>query len=143
MKFSQTGFVAILSAGLVFVTAFIALAEHPVKYAALSVVGLLLLIMLLIFYKLEVEVSDHSVDVRFGIGLIRRHIDISDISAAAVVRNPWWVGWGIRFALNYTLYNVSGLDAVELTLKGKKRKIRIGTNAPKELVYLINQKISP
>lgn len=142
MKFSQYGLVSFFSAGLVFITAFIAFAQHPAKYASLFVIGVLLLIMLLIFYKLEVEVTDHAVDVRFGIGLIHKHIDVSNISTATVVRNPWWMGWGVRFGLNYTLYNVSGFDAVELTLKGQKRKIRIGTNAPNELAYLINQKIS-
>jgi hypothetical protein len=141
-KFSQPGTVIFVSAGLIFIFAAITMLNgHPENYLLLLPIGILILIILLIFYKLDVEVTDHTVDIRFGIGLIYRHIDISNISKATVVRNHWWMGWGIRFGLNYTLYNVSGLDAVELTLKGKKRKIRIGTNAPSELAYIINQKI--
>ena len=142
MKFSQRGTVIYVATGLTFIAAIIALAVNQANFTKLVPVGIVILLVLLIFYKLEVEVTDRGVDVRFGIGLIHRHIDISKISKATAVKNAWWMGWGIRLGLNYTLYNVSGLDAVELTLKGQTRKVRIGTNAPDKLADLINRKIS-
>jgi len=142
MKFSQSGTVVFVTTGLMFIVSVIALAVYQASFTKLIPIGILIFLVFLCFYKLEVEVTNHAVDVRFGIGLIHRHFAISKISKATAVKNHWWMGWGIRLGLNYTLYNVSGLDAVELTLKGQTRKIRIGTNAPDELADLINQKIS-
>jgi len=43
------------------------------------------------------------------------------------VRNAWWNGFGIRMRRGFRLYNVSGLDAVELRLKSGDIR-RIGTD---------------
>jgi hypothetical protein len=51
----------------------------------------------------------------------------------AVVRNHWWNGFGIRMRSGFRLYNVSGLDAVELQLKSGEIR-RIGTDDPQALV---------
>jgi hypothetical protein len=45
------------------------------------------------------------------------------------VPNRWWYGWGIRRGPGFRLYNVSGLDAVELRLKSGEVR-RIGTDDP-------------
>jgi hypothetical protein len=50
----------------------------------------------------------------------------------AVVRNHWWNGFGIRMRSGFRLYNVSGLDAVELRLKSGEIR-RIGTADPQAL----------
>jgi hypothetical protein len=49
-----------------------------------------------------------------------------------VVRNQWWNGFGIRMARGFRLYNVSGLDAVELRV-GPNDVRRIGTDDPNGL----------
>jgi hypothetical protein len=47
-------------------------------------------------------------------------------------RNHWWNGFGIRSGSGFRLYNVSGLDAVELHLKSHDVR-RIGTDDPQGL----------
>ena len=42
-------------------------------------------------------------------------------------RNSWWYGWGIRLTPHGWMWNISGLDAVELTYRNGK-KFRIGTD---------------
>lgn len=54
------------------------------------------------------------------------------------MRNKWWYGWGIRLTPHGWLYNVSGLDAVELHLTGG-RKVRLGTAEPAQLSRAINE----
>jgi hypothetical protein len=95
----------------------------------------------LLFYDLTVIVTREKVAFRFGIGLIRRSYKISDIETCAPVINQWWHGWGIHFAGNTTIYNVSGKHAVELTFKGRRKKVRIGTNEPEKLNRYINEMI--
>lgn len=106
---------------------------------ALSLV--LLGMVLILFYKLDIQVNDQNLKFGFGIGLIHRSIPLNQIIEAKAVKNPLWSGWGIRMHPAYTLYNVSGFDAVELTLKGKRRKVRIGTNVAQELSQYINEKV--
>jgi hypothetical protein len=105
---------------------------HPVALAVLAIPAL----VLLLFHSLTVQVTDAVVHVYFGIGLASFDFALRDIAAVAVVRNRWYYGWGIRITPHGWLYNVSGLDAVELTLASGKR-VRIGTDEPGKLVQAI------
>ena len=71
-------------------------------------------------------------------GLIRKRFPIGDIHGARIVQNKWYYGWGIRLTPHGWLFNVSGFDAVELELKNK-RKFRIGTDDPQELLMAIQR----
>lgn len=78
-------------------------------------VAVLLVLVTALFGSLTIRVSDDYLECRFGIGVIRRRIKLTDVRAARPVRNRWWYGWGIRLTPHGWLWNVSGLDAVELT----------------------------
>jgi hypothetical protein len=52
----------------------------------------------------------------FGPGLWHYRVALSDIEGVRIVRNTWLNGFGIRVRPGWRLYNVSGLDAVELRL---------------------------
>jgi hypothetical protein len=83
-------------------------------------------------------VDGESVRVWFGPGVIRKRIALAEISSWRAVRNPWYVGWGIRAGPRGMIWNVSGFDAVELDLAGG-RHFRIGTDEPEVLVRAIGQ----
>ena len=69
----------------------------------------------------------------FGPGFWKMRVTIDEIEVCEPVRNRWWWGWGIRYFGRGWLYNVSGLDAIEIRLKSGKH-IRIGTDEPEALV---------
>ena len=54
------------------------------------------------------------------------------------VRNPWYCGWGIRLGPTGWLWNVSGFDAVELTLTDGRR-FRVGSDEPGQLVAALTR----
>ena len=113
---------------------------HSIEPALLLII-LFLVAMLSLFYSLTVEIHDKTLICSFGIGLIRRRISLTDVAAAQAVRNPWWVGWGIRwYPGRYWLWNVSGFDAVELLFKNGT-VFRIGTNEPESLAQAIRNSI--
>lgn len=104
----------------------------PGAWLPLAILGF----VLLLFGTLRVEVGRDGVRAVFGLGLIRRTVAFRDVAAWRPVRNPWYVGWGIRAIPHGTLWNVSGLDAVELVLKDGRR-FRIGTDEPEPLARAI------
>ena len=91
--------------------------------------GIFFLLILALFYRLEVTVTEDSVLLRFGIGLIKKSIPLKAVVSAEPVRNRWWYGWGVRIYPKGWMFNISGLDAVELTLRNGPR-FRIGTDDP-------------
>lgn len=76
--------------------------------------------------------NDNEVRWHFGPGLWTYRIPRADIDSARPVRNSWLNGFGIRMRPGFRLYNVSGLDAVELRLKTGDIR-RIGTDDPNGL----------
>ena len=90
-----------------------------------------------VFHSLTVEVEAGQVSWYFGLGLWTYRLGLAEIRSVSVVRNQWWNGFGIRKAPNLTLYNVSGLDAVELKLKSGEIR-RIGTDDAAGLAAALN-----
>jgi hypothetical protein len=135
-RHTQIGWV-ILGVGVAI--AFLAMPRLP--EAGTGVVGgpllVVLAILFLLFSTLTVEVGRDAIRVRFGIGLIRKRIDLAEVRGWQAIRNPWYSGWGIRLLPGGgVLWNVSGYDAVELAL-ADGRRFRIGTDEPQALVSAI------
>ena len=104
--------------------------------AALTPLALLCLIPAWLFSRLVVEIDRRELRCFFGPGWIRRRFALDQIRSVETVRNRWWYGWGIRRAPSAWMFNISGLDAVELTLASGKR-FRIGTDEPQQLADAI------
>lgn len=91
-----------------------------------------------VFSKLTVEISGGRLRSFFGANLPARTADLGDIASVEVVRNPWYYGWGVRYTPHGWLYNVSGLDAVEVRLTSGEQ-FRLGTDEPERLREAILQ----
>ena len=99
---------------------------------------LTLLVCVALFYSLTVEISNDHLGIHFGVGIVKKRFEIKDIEKAYPVRNRWYYGWGIRLIPHGWLYNVSGLDAIEIVMSSGKR-YRIGTDQPNELAQAVNE----
>jgi hypothetical protein len=88
---------------------------------------LLLVIVGFLFTSMTIEVDDEDLTWFFGPGVWRKRIPLSEIASATPATNPWWYGWGIHKTPRGWLYNVSGLDAVEVVLKSGAM-FRLGTD---------------
>jgi hypothetical protein len=113
----------------------------PIASAILAATAVILLLVAWLFSSLTVAVGPEEVAVRFGPGLVRKTFAVSELHEARAVRNSWWYGWGVRLTPRGWLYNVSGLDAVEVELVNGRR-YRIGTDEPGALVAAIEAAIA-
>lgn len=128
---TQPGFaivVACLAFGAIGVAAALLAGQWP---------GAIILLVMLgttaaLFSSLTVDVNGSELEWFFGPGLWRYRLPLAEVENVAVVRNHWWNGFGIRMGAGRRLYNVSGLDAVELRLKSGGLR-RIGTDDPRGL----------
>ena len=105
-------------------------------FAGGLIVSVVAAFILLSLFSLTTVVSEDDVQVWFGVGLIRRRIALNRITGAEAVQNHWIYGWGIRWIPNGWLWNVSGLEGVELALLSGRR-FRIGTDEPEQLAAAI------
>ena len=117
-----------------------------VTAAALStrfgiVMAVIVLATAVIFSKLTIVVDDAHVRAIFGPGFTFRKIRLTDIRDCEPIRIRWWYGWGIHLTPYGWLYNVSGWDAVAITLRNGRR-VSFGTDRPDDLCAAIRRSAS-
>jgi len=105
------------------------------------VVSIILLVCLVLFYKLRITIEDETLCASFGPGIIRKRVRLAEIVGCEPIRIRWWYGWGIHLTPFGWLYNVSGLDAVAITLRAG-RKFALGTDDPHGLLAALRAAIS-
>ncbi len=137
-RHTQVARVVLISLGIgVLVVAYLGILFSD--WVGLLVAGMLVLFLAL-FGSLTVTVHADSIEIRFGTGLIRKRVKIEEIESCGIVRNPWWYGWGIKKIPKGWLFNVSGLDAVELAMRNGT-VYRIGTDEPEKLSRAIQMRL--
>jgi len=145
-KFTQFGTFSVIIMVPVFIFSLIMIftagLKDVVQFSIFAFLAVTFLISLLIFYKLTIYVDDTHVTMRLGVGMISKKYPVTDIKSCRAVRNSPLYGIGIRIIPNGWLYNVSGLEAIELTFKSKKSVIRIGTDNPDMVSEVINRLIN-
>lgn len=136
-RHTQIGYLLIIMYGgvVVLIGYFNVLTSFSNPFALVALI--VLLAILKFFSSLTVTVDDQVIKVQFGFGVYRKIIPLKEIESYAVVKNPWYYGWGIRYTPRGWLFNVSGFSAVELQLNNGKR-YRIGTDEPDNLAIALS-----
>jgi len=104
------------------------------------VVSIILLVCLVLFYKLRTTIDGETLFASFGIGAIRKKVGLAEIAGCEPSRIRWQYGWGVRLTPCGWLYNVSGFEAVAITLRDG-RKFAFGTDDPHGLTAGIRDAI--
>ena len=135
---SQIGYLTITAIGAALLYVIYLAVVSEFNWVTLIII-LILGVSLLIFATLKVTISDDLLDIRFGIGFIRKRIPLKDIQSAEVIQYPWYNGWGLRISLRGEwIYSVSGLRAFRIVTKSGGKYI-IGTDEPEELASAVQK----
>jgi hypothetical protein len=105
------------------------------------IISIVLLVCLVLFYRLKITIEDETLCASFGPGIIQKKVPLAEIVGCDPIRIRWWYGWGIHLTPYGWLYNVSGFNAVAITLRDG-RKIAFGTDDPRGLVDAIRRNTS-
>lgn len=84
------------------------------------------------FSSMTVTITDEHLEVRFGEWLPVKYIALGEIANFQPARMTPFSGWGIHYIGAGWLYNVYGLDAIEITLTNGE-KVFVGTDEPEAL----------
>lgn len=136
---TQVGWAVILPLLLVIAIAVPALAGADLLGTAVATGGGFSLLLLL-FGTLTITIDREAIEARFGIGLIKKRVELSRLRSFAPATTPWYYGWGIRMYPGGWLYNVSGLRSVELFLDDGTR-YRFGTAEPEAVCKALAAKL--
>ncbi len=139
-RHTQTGYTAVLVTILLFVALLIvvlAVDDEPAVVIGVGALVVFLTAVIAVFNRLTTTVGAGLVQVAFGWGWPRRRIEVREITGFSRVRNKWYYGWGIRLVPGGWMYNVWGLDAVELVL-ASGRRFRIGSDEPDDLMAALS-----
>jgi hypothetical protein len=94
-----------------------------------------------VFSSLTTVLTEEHFVFYFGRRLLRKEIPLADIRRATPVRNSLIWGLGIHLTPHGWLYNVWGLDAVEIE-RSNGKKLRVGTDEPQRLASAIDERIA-
>ena len=137
LRYHHTQFGTVIVVSLLLSAVLFAGLGRRIGLMLLAVIGpVVMTLFLALFYALTVEIDAIHLTFRFGIGLIRKRVPLTEIVEAQPVRNHGLYGWGIHRTPHGWLYNVSGREALEITLASGQR-FRLGTDEPKRLVQAI------
>ena len=109
---------------------------------AMIVFVVVITLVLAAFNQLRVQVDGDEVVLRFRWGWPTKRIALSEVHRVDVVRNKWWYGFGVRITPHGWMYNVWGLDAVELNFRDGNT-FRIGTDDPAALAAALSARVAP
>ncbi len=90
--------------------------------------------------SMTIAIDENDLQFWFGDGLFKKKYSLDDIVCASQYRLRPMHGWGIHWTGTGWLYNVYGLDAVEITMKSGKR-IYLGTDTSEALARTINDSL--
>ena len=136
---TQIGHVIIWSLLAIILIASGGLAGH---HASPIIISIILLVCLVLFYRLKIVIENETLCASFGPGIIRKKVRLAEIVRCDPIRIRWWYGWGIHLTPYGWLYNVSGFNAVAITLRDG-RKFAFGTDDPHGLVDAIRRYCPP
>jgi len=116
--------------------------DRPLATDGFLIINLIIILIYFLFYGMTTRITANSIRLSFGMGLIRKTIQLSQIIAVETVKNPWYFGWGVRLIPNGMLYNITGTSAIELKFKHTNKVLRIGAKDSLKLKQEIEKRLS-
>ncbi|RPJ27500.1 MAG: hypothetical protein EHM33_07825 [Chloroflexi bacterium] len=138
-KHTQIGYLLIIAFGIAILligNLMIATKFNPTVVFLLA----LMILCLALFATLTVEVDGQAINLRFGIGVIRKRFLLKEVEEYRAVKNPLYYAWGIHVIPDGWVFNVSGTQAVELQMRNG-RKYRIGTDDVEGLTNAVKARL--
>jgi cell division protein FtsW (lipid II flippase) len=136
-RHTQIGYTVLgIFAGVIVVLLIIGAAVNAWLY--MLFVCVLVLLVGIMFGTLTIEITPEQMRSWFSLGWPQRTVNRADIASVEVITYPRWYGYGIRITPHGWMHNVSGRQAVKVTLKNGKTML-FGSDEPEQVVAALRQ----
>ncbi len=100
--------------------------------------------VLMIFYKMVIQIKNKTIIISFGIGLIKKKIPIHEIKLESIKKKKisGLNGMGIRYTPDGILFNTSSGEAIIFSTKINDKKIAIVSKNTDGLIKIIQANIN-
>lgn len=104
--------------------------DSPIPLSATITTSLIIVGIILLFFKLTLTIDDVNIKVSFGIGLIKKSIALKDINLQTTeeLKTLWNFGIGMRVTKYGLLYNTKPGVAIKLNYKNSEKAFLVGTD---------------
>lgn len=136
----MAGFISLLAIVFFSLSTYLLQTGQTSAFAVIFIIVWISIIYLAVlnFTRLRCTVTPAAIVLTWRLGWPTKMIDRGSVVAATRHRNAWWHGWGIRKVGRGWMWNVWGLDSVQLELD-TGRVFRIGTDDPAGLLAALNR----
>ncbi|MDA3815408.1 MAG: hypothetical protein PF549_03500 [Patescibacteria group bacterium] len=116
--------------------------DTPIPLLATILTSLLFVIILLLFFKLTITIDESRITASFGIGLIKKSIELKNINIQSTekINTPWYFGIGIRVTRYGILYNTKPGTAIKINYKNSEKAFLIGTDNFEQIKRVLLEK---
>ena len=139
---TQTGIIAIIMLLImVFISYvyFYQAGSKPLPLVPYLILMLVFIVVLLMFYKLTITIDKEKITAIFGIGWLKKSMDIKDIDTIEEYKISWYTGIGVRLTPKGWLWNVKMGKAILIQNKSKTQTFLVGTDEVDEIKRIINK----
>ncbi|PIQ10085.1 MAG: hypothetical protein COW71_03835 [Ignavibacteriales bacterium CG18_big_fil_WC_8_21_14_2_50_31_20] len=122
--------VGIVSIATVIIVYKLQLEKIEILLNIVIIVSVIVISVALLFYKLKIFIDANIMTISFGVGLIKRSIELKDIDFNSIeeIKIPWYYGIGLRITPHGILFNTKFGKALKLKSKNNTKTILVGTD---------------
>ncbi len=102
--------------------------SHSLTLSQLVVDVVILVAILVNFYKIRINVCTDHIAVAYGVGLINHRIDLEQVETVQIVRNRTVINLNLKTIYLGATYNWISRNALLLHFKNSRRVVSIGCN---------------
>lgn len=95
---------------------------RPIPLFMTVITVVVFIIIILLTYKMTIIIDNESIFISFGIGIIKKKIDISTVEHKSIkkTRIPWYYGMGVKFGNGIVIFNTRSGSGIELVSNSKR-----------------------
>ncbi len=109
--------------------------DNTIPLSATVLTSLVFVVITLLFFRLTLTIDENIITASFGIGLIKKSIELKDLNIQETeeIKTPWYYGIGIRITPYGILYNTKPGMAIKLKYKNSEKAFLVGTENFEEI----------
>jgi len=115
------------------------LGNNPIPLIPYLGIMVFFTLLILLFYKLTIQIDEEKITAIFGIGLLKKSMLLNEIDTIENFKIPWYAGIGIRLTTKGWLWNVSTGNAILIQNKTRSKTFLVGSKDVDTIIKILKK----